>query len=164
MHVPPRQHPDVSWSQLGSARIKNATCFTFLPRMRPGQRSSNDSSDVARVQGPRRRLPVAVFPFHAPSQQNSHSVSGPSGVPHHRQTADIADDPTDSFGIPKLSNDLPGACKHPSDLEAPHLDREDRSKIRHPADSTRPIRETGCSAKGPPRVIRDFCRVGIGDR
>ena len=93
--------------------------------------------------------PSSFTPFHAPSQQNPHSVTGPFGIPRHRQTADIADDPKNSLGNPKLSKDRLDACKHPSDLKAPHLDREARSNIRHLAEPTRPYTGDGLSREWP---------------
>ena len=76
---------------------------------------------MARVRGPVRRSPVAIYPFHAPSQQDSRSVTGPYGITRHRQTADFANDPKDSLDNPKLSKDRPDARKHPSNLKALHL-------------------------------------------
>ena len=76
---------------------------------------------MARVRGPVRRSPVAIYPFHAPSQQDSRSVTGPYGITRHRQTADFANDPKDSLDNPKLSKDRPDARKHPSNLKASHL-------------------------------------------
>ena len=92
-------------------------------------------------------------------------TSRPSGAPRHRRTPMSRLYPRITSGTRSSPTTFQVPAGHLSGLKGTAFqpgnpDRKAAASQSQPA----PIRAMDCSTKGLPRVTRDFCRFGIGDR